>query len=236
MPDGVEFFKVNSMEEVPAEDVLAALKETLERSDYRRDNSIQRNFMNVDIPIFSYGENKYTWEVICKIPPTKILYRSESLGIPEGFLITLPKLLFKVQFLVSNNAFREAAVAVVKHDSVDPTRIVQGELPLPNIYSAHGGICMGNIFTEIENPAEATRGQLVSSVWEAFISSNWNTDLLTGTGFPSNLDSVAAEVEAVLAEEYVSSSEGRSLIRLLNVLHTPDGYTKLNWHDLGVPL
>lgn len=95
---------------------------------------------------------------------------------------------------------------------------------------------MGNIFTEIENPAEATRGQLVSSVWEAFISSNWNTDLLTGTGFPSNLDSVAAEVEAVLAEEYVSSSEGRSLIRLLNVLHTPDGYTKLNWHDLGVPL
>lgn len=148
----------------------------------------------------------------------------------------MPKLLFKVQFLVAKNVFREAYVAVVKQDSVDPTRVVQGELPLPNIYSAYGKICMGNIFTELKNPAEATRGQLISSVWEAFISSNWNVDLLEGSGFPANLEEVAAGVEPVLSEEDVSYGAEQLLIRLLNVLHTPDGYTKLDWRNLGVPI
>ena len=73
MPDGVEYFKVRDMEEVPAEDVLEALKATMETSG---SNIIQRNFLNVDIPIFSYGENRHVWEVVCKIPPTRInVYR-----------------------------------------------------------------------------------------------------------------------------------------------------------------
>ena len=87
--------------------------------------------------------------------------------------------------------------------------------------------------TRIEDQASITsKGQLVMAVWDLFINSNWNLDLLTSSILPDNLIDVYESLPVHAVDTGCSTERVLSLLQLLDCLHDDTAYLNLNWAGL----
>lgn len=229
LPDCVEEFHVSSWYEIPTNDLQKQLLKTA------RDKAETEIVFDLPVPLLKYRYSDISWTAIVKIPHTKFMYRSTLLGehIGDGILINLPSCVFKVK-ANSNNVVQHVAVYVIKEDSVVLDNIKLAHLSLPNIYS-DGSICMGS--TRITDQTNIkSKGQLVMAVWDLFINSNWNLDLLSSGRFPDNLSAVYESLPTHVTDTGTEDGRVLSLLKLLDCLHDDTAYLNLNWANAYVYL
>lgn len=225
LPDCVEEFRVSSWYEITTDKVREKLMKEAGPS------AEKEIVFDLPVPLLKYRYNETSWTAIVKIPHTKFMYRSTLLAeyIGDGILINLPPCIFKVK-ANNNDVVQQVAVYVIKADSVVFDNIKLAHLPLPNIYN-DGSVCMGS--TRIEDQASITsKGQLVMAVWDLFINSNWNLDLLTSNILPDNLSAVYETLPVHAVDTGCSTGRVLSLLQLLDCLHDDTAYLNLNWAGL----
>lgn len=223
LPDCVEEFRVSDWHETDTNEVIRELKQL---DAHNKDIEI---VLDLPVPILKYKYNELYWTIVAKMPHTKFMYRSDMLEnfIGNGIMINMPQCVFSVK-ANNNSVVQSARVYVVKSDSILFDKMTLANLPLPNIYQ-DGSICMGS--TRIENQENIqSKGQLVMAVWDLFLNSNWNLDLMFNKLFPSNLE----DVYRTLPEHAVNTAPACSdttlrLLKLLDCMHDDNAYMKLNW-------
>lgn len=227
LPDCVEEFRIASWYEITTDKLQEQLVKEV------KTEAEKEIVFDLPVPLLKYRYNDISWTAIVKIPHTKFIYRSTLLEkyIGDGILINLPSCVFKVK-ANNNNVVQHVAVYVIKEDSIVFDNIKLGHLPLPNIHN-DGIVCMGS--TRIADQANIkSKGQLVMAVWDLFINSNWNLDLLTTGIFPANLSAVYETLPTHAVDTGIEDGSVLSLLKLLDCLHDDTAYLNLNWANAYV--
>ena len=230
-PDGCYRYTVVEYYEAPEKDVVKAVQETADASK-DSDERTKATVFNSTYPILTYWEGTRTEGAAVKIPATRFLYRNPVLRI--NLPITLPPLVYALTVFKSSYAPQGSYVCVLDKDSVVADEISLAYLPMPNIHTFDCGICVGDVH-RTGGMSPRSLSEVISVAFDMFINSDWNTDLLNSSVYPSNLQTVYEEIggDKKMAELGIASKDGYEWHRkLITILAQEDGWKKLLWQGL----
>ena len=226
-PDGVLEYKVDGLREVPTEVLVEQLCKSNGDS-----NSIKDYIVNSSFPLWSYGENNSFWRMAVKIPETRFQFRHPRMFIKDEDFpwIYLPPCVYTVTARKGSNTVADTNIKLLLQDSMAPEKCVFAHMPLPNIYP-DGNICMGSTaITDSYDPSTWSKSRVVSTVFDLFINTNWNYDLLHTCDMPENLNAVFEELyPGECAPERLHSDIAIELWKIVKILQKEGAWEKLNF-------
>lgn len=220
-PDGVIQYKVESITDSTYDNFI----ENLKRSDNTA-KVIKKDIINSPFSVYSWGTCDGMWEMGVKIPETKFRYKSTLIG---DRTIYMPPVLYTVQGTTTGQ-YRQAFIKVITQDSISHKLMTFGELSLPNVAPGSGHICVGNSTIVGSSTDALTPAQIVAMSWDLFIGSNWNTDYIASSHFPSNLMDIADKYEVRITDH---STCIKKLRTLLTLLERSGVWEELEWNKIA---
>ena len=226
-PDGVVEYKVEGINEIPANKLVESLIE-----ESNRDRTLPTKIINSSLPVYEYGEDSMRrWKMSVKIPETRFKFRNPFFYADEDQYpyIYMPPVLYTIE-ASKENVISSSFVKVLVQDSFDAAKCKFGHLALPNIYHT-GKICRGRTYLQdSEDTENMSKMRVIASSWDLFINSLWNSDLLYDTPFPDNLDDVFDTLESPsdLYKKY-SNSADRNACKVIEILKEEGRWEQLHW-------
>lgn len=232
LPDGAIEYKVSTLVDVPADNLLDELQEL--RTE---DDCLVPKVVNSPFPVYSYAEKGSCWKMFVKIPETRFRYKHPGLfdSADDYPFVYMPPVVFGVYF--SGQIFKEAYIKVLAEDSLADRNIKFGMLPLPNVWT-DSKICMGGMRVVNSGQDNLSKSQLLLQTWDLFLNGNANEDLLHVENFPENIKEVFEKYATKEQQEEIKINRrglNNKILHLkmfLVVLSEPGRWEELQWRPM----
>ena len=228
LPDCVIDYKVSGVTDIKGDAFIDDLIATSRREEAHIDEKI----INMNLPVFGYGEDKTRWRMTVKTPETKFQFRCPNLFKNEDEYpwVYIPPCLYTVVVNKLTGGLVDSYVKFLVEDSYDASMCKTAECCLPNVFTGNGRICRGDThFKGISVSPDWPKMRLVTATWDLFLNSYWNFDLVEPSKFPTNMSELLAALPEKVDMPTDLSEKGSYLWRFLKLIETKGKWEEFVW-------